>query len=281
MNAVDPPAPGLYPDVPAPVYRRWRAASQSILAILRDRSPAHAYEAMVNPPPQTDAERLGEAVHMAVLQPDLFARRYVRGPEGDRRTKAVREAWQEVAAANPGATILLPAEYDQIIAIRDAVYRHPTARKLFGGEAERSAVWRDPDTGVLCKGRFDEINRTVGCITDLKTTQDASPAAFTRAIYGYRYYLQAAHYLAGAQALGIDVRFFVIIAVEKEPPYGVAIYHVSGEAIRAGLEELRPLLTVYARCMETGVWPSYPAEAVEITLPPWAWRQIDERVGRA
>lgn len=273
-----PSEPGLYPDVDADEYRRWPLASQSILKILRDRSPAHAREAMLNPPEPTPALRLGEAVHMAVLQPDLFMERYVVAPEVDRRTKAGREAWEEFLAEHESKRILTSQEWAQCIAMRDAVRSHSIASKLLWGEAEVSAVWRDPDTGVMCKGRFDDIARGIGALVDLKTTMDASKGAFTRAIYEFGYYIQAAMYLRGAQTLGLNVKFFTFIAVEKTPPYGVAVYHVRDDAIDAGVQELRPLLETFARCQQTGRWPGYAEEAVEISLPPWAWSQIEERV---
>ena len=275
VQDVSAPGPGLYPGVPHPTYRRWRAASQSILKIIRDRSPAHAYLEMVDPSPPTPAQIFGEAVHAAVLQPDLFRARYLRAPEIDRRTKAGRELWEELQAEHPGAIILRPEEYDRCLAIRSAVAAHPTARKLIGGEAEVSAVWRDRATGVLCKGRFDSLDTRLGIITDLKTTHDASRGAFSRTIWTYGYYLQAAHYLTGANTLGLSVRWFTFIAVEQEPPYAVAVYHLSDAALMAGEGQLGELLEIYKRCEETGIWPGYPDEAQEISLPTWAWYQID------
>lgn len=271
-------APGLYPNIPADEYHRWPLASQTILTMLRDKSPAHVKHFRDNPPEPTPSQRLGAAVHMAVLQPDLFPKHYVRAPEVDKRTRAGQVVWAAFLEEAGGRIILTPDEWDRCMAMRAAVAAHPIARKLLEGEAERSAIWRDPDTGVLCKGRFDEISRSVGAITDLKTTTDASPEAFSRAIYRYGYYLQAAHYLSGAKALGLPADFFVFIAVEKDPPHAVAVYHVRGDAIQAGLDELRSLLELYARCEATGEWPGYPAEAVEIDLPPWAYREIDGRV---
>src|SRR5690606_26886762 len=90
------PEPGLYPDVPADVYHRWPAASQTVLKIMRDRSPAHARQYMLTPPEPTPAMVLGAAIHAAILQPDVFARQYVRAPELDRRTRAGREAWEQL-----------------------------------------------------------------------------------------------------------------------------------------------------------------------------------------
>lgn len=272
-----PQEPGLYPDIHADIYRAWPFAAQSILKVLRDKSPAHAKQQLDNPPESTPALRLGAAVHTAVLQPELFHQEYIRAPEGDRRTKEVKEVWQSLKESHPNATILSGYEWEQCMAIRNAVASHPTARRLLDGQSELSAVWKDPDTGVMCKGRFDMVSQ-IGVITDLKTTVDASPSSFTRSVYNYGYYIQAAHYLSGAQELGIDAKFFTIIAVEKTPPYCVAVYHIRSDAIAAGEDELRPLLELYARCQETGVWPGYPNEAVEIDLPPYAYYQIEERV---
>lgn len=277
VTAIQPPPPGIYEDVPAGTYHKWLGASQSRLLTLRDKSPAHMKWEMEHPAEVTPAMALGSAIHTAVLQPDLFARRGLRDIEGDGRTKAVKDARAQLRAEHPGCVILAPQDYDICIAVRDAVTAHPIARALLDGPAERSVVWMDEATGVMCKARFDEMPIGIGAITDLKTTIDASPAAFTRAIYRFGYYIQAAHYLAGARAREIDADFFTIIAVEKEEPYAVAVYHIRDDAIQAGADELRPLLARYAYCEVTGEWPGYPAEAIEISLPPWAWAQVDER----
>lgn len=196
---IEVPEPGIYPDVPAEVYHRWPAASQTVLKIMRDRSPAHARQYMLTPPEPTPAMVLGQAIHAAILQPDLFREHYVRGLEFDRRTKQGREAWEALAAEHPNAIILKPEDYDRCIAIRDAVHSHHYARKLLRGQTEVSAVWRDPWFGVLCKGRFDCVPTGLGIIVDVKSVSDASPRAMQRFIYAYGTYLQAAHYMIGAK----------------------------------------------------------------------------------
>lgn len=273
--------PGLYPNVRAHQYHSWQAASQSVLKIIRDQSPAHAYQQMTNPAPSTPAKRMGTAIHTAVLQPDVFDQEYIVAPDLDRRTKTGREEWALLVNAWGEDNILKPEEMQEIQAIRDAVLSHPTAGPLLRGDVELSALWADDETGVLCKGRFDVANKRVGALVDLKTTRDASKRAFSRAIWHYGYHIQAAHYLAGAQAHGIDAEFFVIVAVEKTPPYAVAVYNLRGDVIKAGHDELRPLIDMYAQCMESGHWPGYPTEAVEIDLPRYAWVEYEERVGLA
>lgn len=273
--------PGLYPNVPAYQYHGWQAANQSLLKTMRDQSPAHAYQQMTNPSPSTPATRLGTAIHTAVLQPDVFHQEYIVAPEINRRTNAGREEWALLVNAWGEDNILKSEEMQEIQAISDAVLSHPTAGPLLRGDVELSALWTDDETGVLCKGRFDVANKRVGALVDLKTTRDASQRAFSRAIWQYGYHIQAAHYLAGANAHGIDAEFFVIVAVEKTPPYAVAVYNLRGDVIKAGHDELRPLIEQYAQCMESGHWPGYPTEAVEIDLPRYAWFEHDERMGLA
>ena len=294
----DAPAVGLHPDVPMEEYRDWPGASQSRLKVIRDKSPAHLRYMMENPQPSTKAQKLGAAIHTAVLEPEVFHARYAvigrcegEKKDGDRCANSgsvLTADGRSLCGVHAGGAeidderVILPrSKYEQSQAIYKSVRAHPFARTLLGGHAERSAVWEDPETGVLCKGRFDDIApEGVGALVDLKTTTDASPRAFERAIYKFGYYMQAAFYLTGAQALGEPVEDFAIIAVEKDPPYAVAVYRIRADALGAGRDELKPLLARYAECVRDDHWPAYPREVRDIALPPWAWKQVDERVGR-
>src|SRR5690606_1816213 len=104
---------------------------------------------------------------------------------------------------------------------------------------------------------------------------DASPRAMQRFIYAYGTYLQAAHYMIGARSLGVEADYFVLIAVEKEPPYGIGIYNIRGDALMAGEEELAKLLRTWSECETAGQWPGYSELALDITLPGWAFGQIE------
>jgi hypothetical protein len=82
--------------------------------------------------------------------------------------------------------------------------------------------------------------------------------------------------LDGARAVGIPAEHFVIVAVEKEPPYAVAVYRVLDAAIDAGREQIAGLLKTYATCVALDEWPGYAEQVVDVALPAWAWNQIDE-----
>lgn len=279
------PDPGLHHGIPQPEYLSWEAASASRLRVLRNKTPAHMREEIARPTEATADMKLGAAIHCAVLQPDLFTSLFVedlpiagQGKGAYARRDAHREEHKD-------KTFLRPGELELSEAIAKAVRAHPKATALFGGEAEVSALWRDAETSLPCKGRFDEINRDLGVIVDLKTTKDASDEGFPREIYRYRYYMQGAHYLEGAKANGIDANHFAIVAVEKEPftkggggPWCVALYRIMDEALVAGRDELRQLLDVYAECQKTGKWPGYKEDVVDINLSPWDWRNLERKV---
>ncbi|MBK7542908.1 MAG: PD-(D/E)XK nuclease-like domain-containing protein [Candidatus Competibacteraceae bacterium] len=87
---------------------------------------------------------------------------------------------------------------------------------------------------------------------DIKTTKDASPAGFAKAVANYRYHVQQAHYLAGCAALGLPASDFVFVAVEKAEPYPVACYQLSDAAEGVGYRLWRRDLTAFATCQKGG-----------------------------
>lgn len=272
--------PGLYPGVDALEYHQWGGASQSRLKVMRDRSPAHLRWQMDHPSESTPAQQLGAAIHTCILEPDTFGGLYIQSIPGDGRTKAIKELRAAQAEEFPNHIQLAPRDWETCFAIRDSVAAHPHAKAMLGGEHEATAVWTDPDTGVLCRGRFDAIALGVGAITDLKSTQDASPNRFPADVFRYGYHIQAAHYLSGAKVLGIAADTFGIVAVEKVEPYAVAVYQIHAASLFDGERERKALLELWARCESSGIWPSYSTDVITIDLPAWAPRQIDERLER-
>jgi len=267
--------PGVYEDAPIEEYLSWPYCSHGRLVGLRDRSPAHVRHEMENPRPSTPAQEMGTAVHTAVLEPNTFRERYLRGPDGPWNRNPWKAEVTQLREANPEAIVLKADAFDTCLRIRDLVVAHPVAKQLIDGRTELSAVWEDPATGVLCRGRFDVLNERIAVVVDLKKTRDASRDAFSRAIYAYGYHMQAAFYLRGAQALGFDFQDFAILAVEDEPPNCIAVYELEPAALAYGEAEIEPLIPIYAECDRTGVWPGYPEEPVRVGLPTWAEKKID------
>jgi hypothetical protein len=114
--------------------------------------------------------------------------------------------------------VIAQADLDRALSMRDAVLAHETAARLLfseDGVSELSAFAVDED-GVRHKARFDR--HIPGVIIDLKSTSGKPGAdSIAHSVIDYGYDLSAAHYLAVADLLGIDVQAFAFVFVSKEP----------------------------------------------------------------
>lgn len=184
------------------------------------------------------------------------------------RTKAAQE--QRDAAREAGRTPILVADNVRALALVAAVMAHPVAGAIFAsaGEAERSLYWIDPETGVTCRGRIDWMHPRA--LVDLKTTINASPGKFSRALVDYGYALQAEWYSQGYEAVTGERLPFVHVVVEKEPPHLVAVYQVDQEALAYGAERATEARRLFADCESSGQWPGYSPEIELVSLPAWA-----------
>ena len=277
MEPIELPKPGLYENVPEHSYRQWDAVNQSTLWTFR-RSAAHARHAFLHPSssPTTD---LGSAIHAVLLEPQKLEDRYaVRPPGIDARTKEGKIALAAFKDANAGKVILgQRSDFDTLRGVRDAVLDHPVALELLTAPGFTEASFRWDDGEVACKGRADRIVEFAGdeVVVDVKSTADASPRAMARSFEQYGYALQAAFYLDGLDALEPAARRFIVIAVEKEPPYGIAIYEPDLVWLDYGRTLYRAYLAQWAQCRKNGTWPSYPTSVGVLEAPQWVATRLE------
>lgn len=256
-------------------YHRGPGISKSHLDTIADKSPAHYWARYINPDREPDeptpAKILGSAVHAAILEPDLFLSEYITAPEINRRTNAGKAEWEAFVAENKGRTILTPDQMQAALAVRDAVHRHPVASGLLhGGAAEQSFYARDPEFGALVKCRTDYMAGDL--ITDVKSTEDASPAGFAKSAANYRYLCQVAWYWDVLDAhYGEHPPYWAFLAVEKEPPYAIGIYYPDANDVQRARMACRRDLARIMELRKSGVWPDYATEALPLAMPSW-WR---------
>lgn len=245
------------------------------------RSPQHYWHSYLNPnrEPRTEtaAMKMGTAIHTAILEPADFHDRYrIMQDVIDRRTKAGKEMYQAyvLEAEAVGATLISAADAVIALDVAASCRNHPLAARLLSeGKAEQSVFWTDPETGVLCKCRPDWLMDPTPnhAILDVKSTADASPEAFMRSAYTYRYHVQAAWYLDGVEAAtGMKPDSFIFLAIEKDAPYAPAFYFADEDMIAAGRAEYRRALRTYADCLSADLWPGYQQKLVPLSLPKWA-----------
>jgi hypothetical protein len=271
------PEVGVHPDVPMSEYGMWEAANYSVLKKF-DRSAAHAREMLLNPPDQTSAMALGSATHAAVLEPDLFRANYVVAPKVDKRYKKDKEIWAKFEEEHKDKEILTAQEWEQCSGMMDSAHNNPLVNEIVqaAGYTELSFVWVDKDTDVLCKGRIDRFGRLYGhsVIADVKTTENATHDAWMREVMKYQYHAQAAFYLDGLDTVEPVVeRRFIWIALEKKPPYAVAVFEPDAATLDKGRRMYRNYLRQWKSCRTYDVWPGYEAGIQPLLLPDWALRE--------
>ena len=241
------------------------------------KSPLHLRHYLDAPPMEpTPAMVLGSLTHTRTLEPDKTFLEFAVAPKVDRRTKAGKAEHAEFLEMSEGKTVVTEEQFHLASAMARSVKSHPVARGLLtNGIAESSVVWHDKLSGLLCKCRPDYMHATdtaLGTtVIDLKTTKDASPRAFAKAIANFRYHVQSAFYLDGVSAAtGVDMDAFLFVAVENEPPHAVAVYAADDMMVEIGRDEYRRDLAVIAECQASGQWPGYADEITELSLPAWA-----------
>lgn len=270
---------GVYTGVTRENYELIDRANFSKIKLLK-KSPAHFLASMLQrAEDDTDALRIGRATHVAVLEPERFLSAYAIWDGGTRRG----DLWNKFQKQHEGLEILKEDHYQQVRAIADAVKADKHAAKyLQNGSAEVTMLWthKEPSNGVpgfdmKCKGRLD-FGANAGAIVDLKTARDASPDGFSRAAWNLDYAVQAAFYRDGyAAAHGGELLPYVIVAVEKEPPYVVQVYRMPEQLLDMGRDAYRALLHRLNECRSTNSWPGYAAGPLDLELPRWMRSEND------
>ena len=272
------------------VYHRAPGISNSHLGCIAGKSPMHYWAQYVDPDRDqrvsTPAQILGQAIHIAILEPDLMEENVVCGLEIDRRSNANKAEWKAFYAEHAHQIIIPSEKYADVRAIRDAVHRHPVAHGLLqGGRAEQTffatkmVTTTDATTGeiteeeVLIKCRTDYLHDSGQIIVDVKSTEDASPIGFGKSAANYRYDVQVAWYFdVFFQLYGERPQNWAFLAFEKEYPYAIGIYYPTQDQIeRAHMAAQRDLQRI-VECRRASHWPDYGFEIQELQLPGWMKR---------
>jgi hypothetical protein len=259
-------------------YHARDSISASRLKLLR-QSP-RVYQATVllgnMPHSETPAMKLGTAIHCNVLEPELYRATYACCPAecSDKRTKAYKE-W--VAEAGD-CVVINEADNATIHTAAAALKMHPIAGKIIGARelTEGSVTYTDPASGADCRFRFDGIAGPI--VFDIKTISKCNNQEIRKTFTEYGYHVQAAHYLAGLDALDPSTKWrFMFLFVETCEPWRVRVVDPSelaiGESVswlNIGVVERSSLISDLLSRTASGDW-SEPGEneVCSVSVPTW------------
>lgn len=277
-------APGVYDGIPNDAYHAdpvvgGSLSSSGAKSLLPPYCPAiFAHER--EHPVHKDIYDFGSAAHTLILG-DPEQRLMVVNAD-DWRTAKARAA--KVEAHLTGRIPLLTKDLAKVQQMAAAVLAHPIASQLFApglGKPEQSLFWVDPETKVWRRGRLDWLpNRRPGrmILPDYKTAASADPETFAKAAINNGYHQQAAWYIDAVKVLELDPDpAFLFVAQEKDPPYLVSVVELDEASISVGRNLNRIALLTFKKCVESGQWPGYTDDEVQmISLPEWYLRRFDE-----
>jgi exodeoxyribonuclease VIII len=213
---------------------------------------------------------MGGCFHGMVLEPECLDVEYAIKPnEIDGKsplTKYYKETFAEMQAERPDAQWLKADDWKTCIGMAEAVLGNPVYTHYASDvEAIAEGSGYFDYNGAKCKVRPD-LYTSDGTIIDLKSTQDASEAGFRKSVRNFGYDFQSCYYMEAMRALGLPARQFIFVCVEKSPPYLTATYTLTASEIDRQKPRMQKACTIWATCMETGVWPGYPQEVVTLDL---------------
>ncbi len=280
--------------VPGLSFDQYAAAPGLNASLLKEPTAADMrHELMRVQEKLTYAFALGEALHKAVLEPDLFdgdgiLEYFAYSPTKGLDTKAAREA----LAADPTRPLVTPEIIDKARFLRDAIYCHRFAAKLLRGDSKRELsgfAW-DEENQVMRKIRVDFLPAgPANYLLDIKSMQQVdSKAGVLSVIRKFGYALQGAWYLDTHKLITGEAReLFYILAVTgpmganddvHDAPYKARVFEINGaipadNLVYEGRERYEEKVGVFLDAAHNSSWGAYEHEEPILLTSNIQWKK--------
>lgn len=255
-------------------------SSGIVRALLMD-SPRHAWVShpRLNPAcvsEESETFDLGTAAHAYLLQGES---RFEIIDAPDWRTKDAKASRDR--ARELGLVPLLAHRWADVQAMAAAARvqlgQHQARPVPFlDGQPEQTIIWEEG--GVWCRARADWLHDFHRVIDDYKTTgASANPDQWGRTLFTAGVDLQAAFYLRGLRALGIQDPVFRFVVQENYAPFALAVIGLAPDALALADRKVGQAVALWRECLTMDRWPGYPRDVCYAELPPWQEAQWMER----
>lgn len=217
--------------------------------------------------------RIGNMVHCLTLEPTDFENRYIVAEKHDRRTNVGKAAWAEFEARAEGLEIVDADEVKLAIDCAKELIKHDQFGSLLASPPSDAVIEERIDfewNGVAARCKPDMLIPSMRLMLDVKTTQDASPEVFAKAVAKWGYARQHAFYCEAArQKYGFDFRFLLCV-VSTNQAMETACYELSPKSVAIAKTELDNLVAEYSRRKNQMDWvPVYSSGIIPLDLPKY------------
>lgn len=246
-------SPGIYLGLSNEEYHADPAVGSSGIKMLIERPYRFWYERNKPPRPalkkrpntkESIAKKFGTAYHTLILEPELFDYK-------------IKFGINESSIAGT----LGEGEWLRMQEMQRRLFSRPRrAQLLMEGLSEVSFFWLDPETGIMCKVRFDKF--APAWVVDLKTTRSVVDDALDREMRKLHWSISGAMYSIGANQLkkmicegyqmppqfsqdfidtfiGFDNQIFAFLVQEKEEPHLVRCKALTPYEAACGRDDFR------------------------------------------
>lgn len=253
---------GVYKNIPFDDYLDIPYLSSSALKELR-KTPAHCRDYIDNKRETKPVFALGTAIHLALLEPEKYKEKIlVKELAWNTSDGKLEKADFEARQAEDNSLIVVNRkDYDGTEEIVNKIKAGSHEASLaFDSitDVELTIIWKDQETGIMCKCRIDAYCKSIRQSLDIKSCGSAAEWSFKNDMFKHAYYIQQSFYQRGLRTtdLGED---FCFLPVEKDPPYLSTTYEIGDVTMRAADILTESLIQKYASCLEKDSWEGYPS----------------------
>jgi len=283
--------PGVYPGLSMSDYLAMPAVNAKIIKTIIDECPRAAWwQSWFNADLEvetSDDMDLGTVAHAILLEGSQACVQVIDFP--DWRTNAAKGQRDEarslgkipmLARKMPAIEAMVASARDFIDSVKTTEHAIWQAFQQDGGESEVTMVWQDGST--LCKIRPDRISTDRKLIVDAKFTgTSAEPDRWGRTqMIRMGYYVGAAFYRRGIEAMCNVSPAYVFLVVQTDPPYLCSLVGVDPHGFDLGAAKVAAGLRMWQSCMASGRWPAYPTRVCYPEIPAWEdslWQEREDQ----
>lgn len=269
--------PGIYPGITRADYDSVIALNQSSIKLIDERHVKAAWRRLHHSDPPSQKMIEGSAFHALLLEPTLFADRFIVRPKWNMSTnigKHARAAWE---SEHPGWQLrfeILEEKHAELQIQIEALRAHPVVGRWLEAviHCECAIFWEHPEHGFPCKALVDGISRVDGrtIIWDPKTTRDATAGFWRKEIASRNYMVQAEWTMQGFDALAPAERDFFFVAIETEGDMDIGVYECGPLTRYEARHRIAKACKRWAQAIESGIYPGATTSVQQLEVPRWA-----------
>jgi hypothetical protein len=165
---------------------------------------------------------------------------------------------------------------------REFIATTEIAGVLDSGQGEATVIHQEDDTWF--RSRPDWVNEKMRIVLHYKTTKaSANPEPFIRGVMNsFGYDMALAFYRRCWESLGEQYRdwMHVILAQEQDAPHACSLIGLSPVSWALADEKVQRAVTIWQKCMKSGVWPAYSSQIHYAEPTAWQLAQAEEQMAR-